>query len=347
MSEITQVVSIELIFYCSFAIIFSFICSILESVFLSTTHSFVESYEKTHKKVGGYLRHLKNNVEDAEGAILVLNTFAVTACSTGFGIEVAKLYGAEWQFFASIIFAIALIYITEIFPKTLGATYWKALAPSMAVCVHYLLFITYPLVLVAKLLMRLISPTHKDSISREEILAAGEIGKDGGSLHGKEKRLMENVLMLKNIEVEEILTPRTVVFGLKYSDKIKDVASQKGLMNYSCALVYGENTDSVQGIVATQDILALMVEGKGEVQISEITKSVYAVPYNLSALKVLNLFLIRKERFFIVLDRFEQFLGIVTYEDSIESLLGEEIVDEFDEVADMQAVVKLKGSKKQ
>ena len=100
---------ILLVIYCLIAIVFTFFCSIMESVFLSITPSFVASFEKQNPKVGGYLKHLKDNVDDAEGAILVLNTFATTAAATGVGIQVASLYGLDYQAFGAAILTIGLI----------------------------------------------------------------------------------------------------------------------------------------------------------------------------------------------------------------------------------------------
>ncbi len=344
-----------LIIYCCVAIIFSFICSILESVFLSTTPSFVDSYEKTHPKVGSYMRYLKSNIEESEGAILVLNTFAVTACSTGFGIEVTEIYGEEWQFIASTIFAIAMIYITEIFPKTLGNTYWRAFAPSVAICVRYLLKITFPFVVLAKGITHFLTHGAKIPTTRAEILAASEMGNKGGSLGAKETHIVKNLLTLKNYQAIDILTPRSVVFTLKSDETIKDAANHKRITHHSYVpVVQGDSIDAILGVVDSKEILALSLQGDGDKMVEEFTKPVDIVPYNISVLKLLHLFVSQNDdkkskdsykqeqisRLFIVLDRYEQFMGIVTFEDVLETLIGDEIVDEFDEAKDMQELAK-------
>lgn len=332
---------ILLVSYCIIAIVFSFLCSILESVFLSTTPSFVESYAKKNPKIGGYLKHLKANVDDTEGAILVLNTFAVTATATGFGIEVSALYGEQWQFVGSTIFAVALIYLTEIFPKTLGATYWQSLAPFVAVFIHYLQKITFPFVWVAKIIIHFISLGSKGTITREEVLAASEIGKRGGSLDEKEMKLVQNLLMLKNYQASDILTPRSVVYALNLSDDIRQIARSKHIYSYSRVPVYAENKDTIIGIVLSSDILTQALKDS-PCELSALVRPVFVVPHNLSVLNLLRLFMQKNERFFVVQDRFGQFFGIVTFEDVVETLLGEEIVDEFDEFADMQKLAKEK-----
>lgn len=328
---------ILLITYCVVAISCSFLCSILESTFLSTTPSFVESYAKKHPKIGGYLRYQKSHIDDTEGAILVLNTFTVTGSATGFGIEISALYGEQYQFIASTAFAIALIYLTEILPKTIGATYWQRLAPFVAVFIHYLLKIAFPFVWIAKIIIKFMSFAKKGKITREEVLAASEIGKKGGSINDKEMKLVQNLLMLKNYQATDILTPRSVVFSLKYDEKIKDIAKHKHIFTFSRAPVFAE--EAIIGIVDTAEILTeAMRENPRE--LADFIRPVFVVPYNLSVLNLLRLFMQKNERFFIVQDRYGQFFGIVTFEDVIETLLGEEIVDEFDEVSDMQKLAK-------
>jgi len=331
-----------LVIYCLVAIVFTFCCSIMESVFLSITPSFVASFEKKNPKIGGYLKNLKNNVDDAEGAILVLNTFATTAAATGVGIQVASLYGLDYQALGAAILTIVLIYFSEILPKTIGATYWKTLAPYVTLSIHYLLKIVPPFVVVAKLITHFVKTSSSASIDRDEILAASQIGQKSGSISVREEHIIENLLKLKNYQAIDILTPRSVVVSLCYSDTIQKALEKKDIYNYSRIPVYGESVDSVIGIVYTQDILeAGLQEDSSESQqrtIGDFVRPVYIVPFNLSVLKLLNLFIAQKEQLFVVQDRYGQFYGVVTREDAIETLLGKEILDEFDKVADMQKV---------
>ncbi|TLD88923.1 DUF21 domain-containing protein [Helicobacter sp. MIT 03-1614] len=335
-----------LILYCIIAIAVCFVCSIMESVFLSITPSFVASYEKSNPKIGGRLKELKNNVDDAEGAILVLNTFGVTATSTGVGIEVAHIFGTEWQSFGAIILTIVLIYACEIFPKTLGATHWKSFVPIVTLSIHYLLKITFPFVWIAKLITRFVKPKKgSNPISREEILAASQIGQKGGSITAREQNIIENLLELKNYQAFDILTPRSVVFALHHNITIKEVLALEGIYHHSQIPVYGESVDNIIGIVLAVDILEEGIKKEKEKKIYELMRPVHTISLDISVLNLLNLFMSKKERFFAVQDAYEQLIGIVTLEDVIETLLGEEIIDEFDKTPDMQKLAreKIKG----
>ncbi len=312
----------------------------MESVFLSITPSFVASFEKQNPKVGSRLKYLKDNVDDAEGAILVLNTFATTAAATGVGIQVASLYGLDYQALGAAILTIVLIYFSEILPKTIGATYWKNLAPYVTLSIHYLLKIVFPFVMIAKLITRFVKTSSSLFIGRDEILAASQIGHQSGSISMREEYIIENLLKLKNYQAIDILTPRSVVVSLCYSDTIQKALSVKEIHKFSRIPVYGENVDSVIGIVHTQDILeaGLNMQDIERQTIGDLMRPVYVVSFNLSVLNLLNLFIAQKEQLFVVQDRYGQFYGVVTREDAIETLLGKEILDEFDEVADMQKV---------
>ena len=337
-----------LILYCTIAIVVCFVCSIMESVFLSITPSFVKSYEKKNPKIGGYLRYLKNNIDDAEGAILVLNTFGVTATSTGVGIEVARIFGLEWQTYGAMLLTIVLIYACEIFPKTLGATYWKSFAPTVTLGIHYLLKITYPFVWVSKFITRFVKPKkNSNPISREEILAASQIGYKGGSISMQEQKIIENLFELKKYQAFDILTPRSVVFALQNDIEVGDALELDGIYHHSTIPIYGESLDNIIGIVSATDILEEGIRKEKDKKISELMRPVHTIPFDISVLYLLNLFRRKNERFFVVQDTYGQLVGVVTLEDVIETLLGEEIIDEFDAAADMQnfAREKIKGNR--
>ena len=330
-----------LILYCLIAIVFTFLCSIMESVFLSITPSFVSTFSKKNPKIGGYLKHLKNNVDDAEGAILVLNTFATTAAATGVGIEVALIFGLDYQALGAILLTIVLIYFSEILPKTIGATYWKSLAPYVTLGIHYLLKITFPFVMISKLITRFVKTSSSLFIGRDEILVVSKMGEKSGSISEREEDLIENLLELKNYKVIDILTPRSVVVALPYNCCVQEALKTQGIHNHSRIVVYMDNLDTIIGVVQTAKILKAAKKEKDK-KISDLMQPVYIVPSNLNVLNLLSLFILKQEKLFVAQDRYAQFAGVVTLEDAIETLLGKEIIDEFDEAADMQKVAKEK-----
>ena len=155
-------------------------------------------------------------------------------------------------------------------------------------------------------------------------------------------KLLTNLLSLKNYQTADILTPRSVVFSLKHDDKIEEIVKSKHIFTFSRAPVFAGET--IIGIVETAEILNQALCDKSR-QMAEFIRPVFIVPYNLNALNLLRLFIQKNERFFVVVDRYGQFFGVVTFEDVIETLLGEEIMDEFDKVSDMQKLAKERAKK--
>ena len=334
----------SLIGYFLLAIVISFCCSVLEAALLSVTPPFMESYAKTHPKSGKILKYLKANIDNAVGAILVVNTFANTVGAAGVGAQAVDIFGQDWQGFVALFMTLCILYLSEILPKTIGATYWKILTPYVTLSIHYLLKIVFPFVIVAKLITRFVKTSSSLFIGRDEILAASQIGHQSGSISRREEFIIENLLKLKNYQAIDILTPRSVVVSLCYSDTIQKALNTQDIYNYSQIPVYGENVDSVIGIVHTQDILEVGLnkaqESVNQQTIGDLMRPVYVVSFNVSVLNLLNLFIAQKEQLFVVQDRYGQFYGVVTREDAIETLLGKEILDEFDKAADMQKVAQ-------
>ena len=168
-----------------------------------------------------------------------------------------------------------------------------------------------------------------------------QMGQKSGSISKNEENIIENLLQLKNYKVIDILTPRSVVVALPYNCSVQEALNTQGLHNHSCILVYMQNLDTIIGVVQTTKILKTAKSHK-EKKIVDLMKPAYIVPSNLNVLNLINLFILKQEKLFIVQDRYAQFAGVVTLEDAIETLLGKEIVDEFDEAADMQKVAKEK-----
>ncbi|WP_334096096.1 CNNM domain-containing protein, partial [Helicobacter typhlonius] len=97
-----------LITYFLFAICISFVCSVLEAVLFSVTPPFMESYPKIHPKGGRILRYLKANIDNAIGAILIVNLFANTVGAAGVGAQAVKIFwgtlGGGGGFFFNIFY---------------------------------------------------------------------------------------------------------------------------------------------------------------------------------------------------------------------------------------------------
>lgn len=331
-----------LFIYLAVAIGVSFLCSILEAVLLSITPSYVEAKLQDNPKQGGSIKHVKDNLDDSISCILILNTFAHTMGAAGVGSQAMQLFGAEWESLIAVLLTLAILYFSEIIPKTLGATYWKNLAVPAARLIRLLVKLTYPLVRLSRLITQFISSDKESVISREEIRAFAALGYREGALGKQENQLMLNLLALRETSVDAILTPRTVVHALSEESTVTEAIDYKQDTRFSRIPVYAENIDQITGVIIRKELLELERKGKGEESIKDHLHPIFPVSENLPVLHLIDLFISRKEHIFVAQDEFGQTAGIVTLEDAIETLLGREIVDESDTHADLQKLAKFR-----
>jgi len=326
----------------------SFLCSILESVLLSVNVSYIAVLEKDRPKVGELLRYHKDNINKSIASILILNTIANTLGAAAVGAQAAKIFGNDAVVYVSIVLTFAILFLSEIIPKTIGAIYWKQLAPISAHAISFFIFITYPIILTTLFVTNRISKGNDDanSLTKEELLESMLLGEDEGVIDEKESDVIENILNLDNIKVAEVLTPRSVVFALDESMSIKEIIETKDdIFKFSRIPVYRDTIEDVVGIVMTKRIFKQALRDD-TISVGEIKKEIFAINENIPVSKALDLFISKKDHMFLVMDSYDQTEGIVTLEDCVETILGVEIVDESDTTEDMRELAKLKMKQK-
>lgn len=329
-----------LVIYLAIAIGVSFLCSILEAVLLSISPSFVETTAAEKPARAGKLREIRDNLDESLSSILILNTFAHTMGAAGVGSQAMQVFGAEWETLIAVLLTLAILYFSEIIPKTLGATFWRQLAIPAAYVISWLVKLVYPLVWVSTRLTKLFSSNNSNEITREEIIALASLGHRDGNLFTQENEYLSNLLKLREITSEQILTPRSVVHMLSQETSIRDALNDPLTKQFTRIPVYGEHVDDVIGKVIRADLYEAERDGKGDEIIGSVMKPLFRVSNKLPVQSLLDTFIKQKAHLFLVTDEFGQTEGVVSLEDAIETLLGREIVDETDTVEDMQAFAK-------
>ena len=337
-----------LILFFALSVGISFLCSILESVLLSVNMSYIAVLEKERPVIGELLRHHKENINKSIASILILNTIANTLGAAAVGAQAAKLFGNDAVVYVSVVLTFAILFLSEIIPKTIGAIYWKQLAPISAYAIRFFIWVTYPIILTTLFVTDRISKGNDvaRSLTKEELLESMLLGEDEGVIDEKESDVIENILNLDNIKVAEVLTPRSVVFALEESMSIKEVIETKEeIFKFSRIPVYSRTIEDVVGIVMTKKIFKQALEDDS-VNVGEIKKEIFSINENIPVSKALDLFIAKKDHMFLVMDNYDQTEGIVTLEDCVETILGVEIVDESDTTEDMRELAKLKMKQK-
>ena len=235
------------------------------------------------------------------------------------------------------ILTLSILVFSEIIPKTIGAIYWKRILIPATIAVQVLIVIMYPLVLLLELLSKwLAKGENGDKVSREEVIAMAELGEDEGTIEESESTVIENVLMLDAIPVEEVLTPRSVIFYLNKDNNVKEVLEKHENIEFSRIPVCDDGLDNIIGVVRRHILLKSKAEDQFDIKIGELARPIHTVQETDSVGDVLDEFVKRREHMFMVKDEFGQVTGLITLEDAIETLLGVEIVDETDSVVDMR-----------
>ena len=332
-----------LILYFVAAVVISFVCSVLESVLLSVNMPYISVLEKEKPKVGTLLKSHKTNIHKSIASILILNTIANTLGAAAVGAQAEHVFGSSAVFWVSVILTFAILFLAEIIPKTIGATYWKQLAPMAAYVIRIFIWITYPIILITLFVTNRIKKNDEGmSLTREELIESTLMSEDEGVLDEQESDVIENILMLDSIKIQEILTPRTVVFALDGKRTLADiVANEPAIFKFSRVPVFAESIENITGMVMTKKIFKHALQDDS-ITLESIQKDIYKINENIPVSMALDLFIKKKEHMFLVQDSYDQTEGIVTLEDCVETILGVEIMDESDSHADMREVAKQK-----
>lgn len=338
---------ILLILYLLLALVVSFMCSIMEAVLLSSPKAFIVSQTKLNNNWAKLFLNYKNEIDKPLAAILSLNTIAHTVGAAGVGAQAVAVFGQTYFGIISAILTILILVITEIIPKTIGANYWRNLAPSISYIIRFSLIITYPLVLLSGFLTRLISGRRKEaSVSREEISAMAGIGATEGVFNQKEYKIIENLLKTKDIKVSEIMTPRTVVTSADKDMSLDDFRKKFSDISFSRIPIYSENEENIIGYIMRQAVLEKISEGNTNFSLYDFKREMLVVPETVGLISIWSDMIDKNEHIALVVDEYGGMAGIVSLEDVIENILGSEIVDETDKIIDMQEYAKKKGGSK-
>jgi len=330
-----------LILYASLALGVSFVCSILEAVVLSIPNTYIAMLERDGDKNGVIWANLKE--DDAVKpltAILTLNTIAHTMGAAGVGSEVQSLWGESALTAASIVLTIAVLFLSEIIPKTLGTAYWKKLSPLTGKILNILIKLLVFLIIPIQALKSILPKGDHALVTRDDVAALADLGSEEGIIEEDEEKVIRNLLKLREIKVVDIMTPRVVMTAFKSSSTVKQVLNEHDIIRVSRIPVYDDTIDDATGIVMRSEILMAASRDEWDLPMRDFKKPVIILPASANVDEVLEMFLEERQQFALVQDEFGGTAGVVTMEDVLETLLGEEIVDELDEVDDMRELAR-------
>lgn len=326
-----------LLIYLFTALITSFLCSIMESVLLSLPKSYLKALSEQGNKSADTFLELKDDIDKPLSAILSLNTVAHTVGAAGVGAQATVVFGEAYFGVVSAVLTILILVLTEIIPKTLGANYSRELMGIAARVIKITVFITYPLVIVSAFLTRLLSRKDVElTTSREEISALANIGTEEGIFIDRENKIIQNLIQLKTIKVAEAMTPRVVVVTANEEMTSREFLRNKDFLHFSRIPIYQEHHDNITGYVFRETVFEKLAEDQFDLTLKDIRREILTISEYTTVFDAWEMLIGRKEHIALVTDEYGGMDGIITLEDIIETLLGFEILDEKDRVADMR-----------
>lgn len=340
--------------YLSVALTISFLCSVAEAILLTTPLSYINMKEAEGIKSASILRKQKQDIDKPIAAILSLNTVAHTVGASGVGAEAVKILGDAYFGIVSAILTLLILVLSEILPKTVGAHYWKSLAIPMGRVIQWMIYIAYPLVIISEYLTKIISKRAKGTatVSREEVAAMVDIGTKEGTFEDTEQKIIRNLIRLRNVRARDVMTPRVVVATADEEMTIGEFFKNKVYLHYSRIPVflgrgesltgsagsagYSQRKEEITGFVYRQEVLENLAKDNFSLKLKEIIRPIMVAPEIQPLTLLWESLVSRKEHIALIVDEYGGFEGIVTIEDIVETIMGIEIMDDRDVVADLQ-----------
>ena len=322
-------------------LVISALCSVSEAALYAVRRPYVRQLSEQGKRAGNVLLGFKDNMEQPISAILIVNTVANTAGAAIAGAQASTIFGNAALVWFSVIFTLCVLFFSEIIPKIVGVAYSRSVSIAVAMPWAVGIAALSPVIWLIERFSRMLKPEHVLSAPEEEVHQLAMISAEEGSIMPYEADLVRNVLHLDKITTRNIMTPRPVVMKLPSDMTLREVPDKVKQFTYSRMPVYDRNDpENWNGIVFSRDILSGLAQDQFETKVEEICRPVYFVSEKTPGHVLLKSFLKRRTHLFGVTDEYGDITGIVTLEDVIESVLGEEIVDEIDFAADLQAVAQ-------
>ena len=294
-------------------------------------------------KAAPLLMKYKTNIDRPVAAILTLNTVAHTIGAAGVGSESVKVFGEAYFGIISAILTLLILVLSEIIPKTIGASYWRTLAMPSAKIIKVLIVIAYPLVWLSELLTRCVSPKIQPlTVSREEVAAMVSVGTDEGVIEDAENKVIQSFLKLSNVKAEDIMTPYVVVSSVSTGTTMKEFYDNKALAPFSRIPVFETGREFITGYVRRANVLEMLTQDKFTVQLKDIVRPILFFMEDAKVSDIWQRMLQEKEHISVITDEYGCMRGIVTMEDVIETMLGVEIMDECDTTENLQAMARKK-----
>lgn len=318
----------------------SFLCSLMESVMLSTTAPYVEQLKAEGRNGASTLGRCKDNLDRSLAAILSLNTIANTFGASIVGVQATAVFGETYYGVVSALLTILILVCSEIIPKSIGTKHWRSVAITVARMLSVVIIMMYPIVVLLEFITKRFSKNKTENCSREEISALANLGAKEGIFEESENRILQNLLKLDKIKVNDIMTPRTVLVTAQQNTSIRQFLGKEEFMHFSRIPIFDKSIDDCCCYVLRYDLMDNLNKEKYDRPLKNFGRKLVVTYQYADVLKTWDILLKNKEQIALVVSEYGGVEGIVTIEDIVEAILGLEIIDERDSNIDMQKIAR-------
>ncbi|MCG3748537.1 MULTISPECIES: CNNM domain-containing protein [Vibrio] len=322
--------------YITIAIGVSFICSVLEAVLLSVTPSYIAQLRQQSHPAAQKLSDMKADIDRPLASILTLNTIAHTVGASVAGAQATLVFGNHWLGLFSALLTLAILVFSEIIPKTIGATYWRQLAPLSATILRAMIWWLTPFIWFSQQITKRLAKGNETPRLRDELSAMALMASDSDEFDVGESKILNNLLNIRAVPVTQVMTPRPVLFRVPAEMSVNQFLQEHQDTPFSRPLVYSEDTDNILGFVHRLELFKLHQNGLGNQQLGAVMRPIHVLLNTQTLPVAFEQMLKMRLQLALVVDEYGTVQGLLTLEDIFEHLLGEEIIDEADKITDMQ-----------
>jgi len=174
-----------------------------------------------------------------------------------------------------------------------------------------------------------IEPEDNNHAAEQEILEAVHEGEEEGIVNPHERKMIESVIELHSITIGQIMTPRTEIVAIEANASIEQIKQLISEHRHSRLPVYEGNLDRIIGMLYVKDLLQFVGQTPEGFSVRNIMRPCYYVPETKPLRDLFTEFRAKKLHVAVVLDEYGGTLGLVTFEDLLEQIVGQ-IADEYE-----------------
>ncbi|MBZ5203011.1 DUF21 domain-containing protein [Planomicrobium chinense] len=237
---------------------------------------------------------------------------------------------------ATAVLTVILIIFGEVLPKTIAATFSDRIVYIVAPAISFFVVILKPLTWLlsqfTNIFIRIISKgaVKEATLTKEELRSMVDIASTEGTFEEEESERIKGVLDFPNKDVSDVMsTHRTDTVGIAIESTYEEVRDLILDSSYTRYPVYEESLDNIVGLFYSKKLIEWSMNPNLTIEELMDDNPLFVVQ-SVSVEKVFKMMMAKKKHMAVILDEYGGTLGIVTNEDIIEEMIGQDIEDETD-----------------